>query len=153
MEPVFRRNIRLWNIDQANCFYNGFGAERSWCNFSSWPRSYDPTSILIFWLPPPPKKCLNIMQSFRNFNSLVFLICSVVNKTHPSKCFLCNIKIFLPNENCSIWEFLEHPWNKSLPLCFFWLRWVFIAAHGLCLVAVSGGYSLLRCAGFSLQWL
>ena len=25
--------------------------------------------------------------------------------------------------------------------------------HGLSLVAVSGGYSLLRCAGFSLQWL
>ena len=36
---------------------------------------------------------------------------------------------------------------------FFWLRWVFIAVHGLSLVVVSGGYSLLRCAGFSLQWL
>ena len=36
---------------------------------------------------------------------------------------------------------------------FFWLCWVFIAARGLSLVAASGGYSLLRCAGFSLQWL
>ena len=35
----------------------------------------------------------------------------------------------------------------------FWLCWVFIAAHGLSLVAVSSGYSLLRCAGFSLRWL
>ena len=35
----------------------------------------------------------------------------------------------------------------------FWLRWVFIAVHGLSLVAVSGGYSLLQCASFSLQWL
>ena len=35
---------------------------------------------------------------------------------------------------------------------YFWLRWVFVAARGLSLVAVSGGYSLLRCAGFSLQW-
>ena len=36
---------------------------------------------------------------------------------------------------------------------YFWLRWVFVAAHGLSLVAASGGYSLLWCAGFSLQWL
>ena len=34
-----------------------------------------------------------------------------------------------------------------------WLRWVFVAARGLSLVAASGGYSLLWCAGFSLQWL
>ena len=37
---------------------------------------------------------------------------------------------------------------------FFWLRWVFVAAHGLSLVAASRGYSSLwstgsRCAGFS----
>ena len=31
--------------------------------------------------------------------------------------------------------------------------WVFVAACGLPLVATSGGYSLLQCAGFSLQWL
>ena len=36
---------------------------------------------------------------------------------------------------------------------FFWLRWVFIAAHRLSLVAVSRGHSSLRCAGLSLQWL
>ena len=35
----------------------------------------------------------------------------------------------------------------------FWLRWVFVAARGLSVVAVSGGYSLLWCTGFSLQWL
>ena len=35
---------------------------------------------------------------------------------------------------------------------FFWLHWVFIA-RGLSLVAESGGYSSLRCAGFSLLWL
>ena len=33
----------------------------------------------------------------------------------------------------------------------FWLCWVFVAARGLSLVAASGGYSLLRCAGFSLR--
>ena len=36
---------------------------------------------------------------------------------------------------------------------YFWLHWVFVAAHGLSLVAASGGYSSLWCAGFSLQWL
>ena len=39
---------------------------------------------------------------------------------------------------------------------FFWgggLRWVFIAARRLSLVVASGGYCLLRCAGFSLRWL
>ena len=29
----------------------------------------------------------------------------------------------------------------------------FVAAHGLSLVAVSGGYSSLQCSGFSLWWL
>ena len=38
-------------------------------------------------------------------------------------------------------------------LFFFWLRWVFIAARGLSLVALSGGYSSLWCVGFSLRWL
>ena len=36
---------------------------------------------------------------------------------------------------------------------YFWLRWVFVAARGLSLVAASGGYSSLWCAGFSLWWL
>ena len=35
----------------------------------------------------------------------------------------------------------------------FWLHRVFIAACWLSLVAASGGYSSLRCTGFSLQWL
>ena len=36
---------------------------------------------------------------------------------------------------------------------YFWLCWVFVAVHGLSLVAASRGYSSLRCAGFSLRWL
>ena len=36
---------------------------------------------------------------------------------------------------------------------YFWLHWVFVAACGLSLVAVSRGYSSLQCAGFSLRWL
>ena len=36
---------------------------------------------------------------------------------------------------------------------YFCLCWVFVAAHGFSLLVASGGYSSLRCAGFSLQWL
>ena len=36
---------------------------------------------------------------------------------------------------------------------FFWPRWVFVALCRLSLVAASGGYSSLRCVGFSLRWL
>ena len=36
---------------------------------------------------------------------------------------------------------------------YFWLCWVFIAAHGLSLVAVSGDYSSLCYTGFSSWWL
>ena len=35
---------------------------------------------------------------------------------------------------------------------YFWLCWVFIAVCELSLVAASGGYSSLRCTGFSLRW-
>ena len=50
----------------------------------------------------------------------------------------------------------QPPFPDSLPyrfFFFFWLRWVFVAARGLSLVAASGGYSSLRCVGFSLWWL
>ena len=35
---------------------------------------------------------------------------------------------------------------------YFGLRWVFVAAYRLSLVAASGGYSSLRRVGFSLRW-
>ena len=38
-------------------------------------------------------------------------------------------------------------------IVYFWRRWVFVAVLRLSLVAASRGYSLLQCAGFSLQWL
>ena len=43
--------------------------------------------------------------------------------------------------------------NKFILFIYFWLHRVFVAACGLSLVAASGGYSSLRCAGFSLRWL
>ena len=43
--------------------------------------------------------------------------------------------------------------NLFILFIYFWLFWVFVAVRGLSLVAVSGGYSSLRCADFLLQWL
>ena len=43
--------------------------------------------------------------------------------------------------------------NLFILFIYFWLRWVFVAARRLSLVAASGGYSSLWCAGFSLWWL
>ena len=40
-----------------------------------------------------------------------------------------------------------------LSFIYFWLCWVFLAARRLSLVVASGGYSSLRCTGFSLWWL
>ena len=42
---------------------------------------------------------------------------------------------------------------SSFFIYYFWLCWVFVAAPGLSLVAVSGVYSSSRRASFSLQWL
>ena len=43
--------------------------------------------------------------------------------------------------------------NLFILFIYFWLCWVFLSAHGLSLIAASGGYSSLRCAVFSLWWL
>ena len=52
------------------------------------------------------------------------------------------------------WSIIALQWCVSF--CFVTvnqLYWVFVAVRGLSLVAVSGGYSSLRCTGFSLRWL
>ena len=43
--------------------------------------------------------------------------------------------------------------NQFYLFIYFWLCWVFVAVCKLSLVVESRGYSLLRCAGFSLRWL
>ena len=52
----------------------------------------------------------------------------------------------LPWARASLYSFLI-----NLFIYLVWLLWVFVAAHGLSLVAASRGYSQLRCTGFSLQ--
>ena len=70
--------------------------------------------------------------SSRNLQTLLvtsrsFLVCLFFLKT--SFCYVCSFIYF-----------------------YFWLCWVFAAAHRLSLFAVSGGYSLLPCVGL-LWWL
>ena len=48
---------------------------------------------------------------------------------------------------------LPTPWFCFFVVVVFWLCWVFIAACRFSLIVATEGYSLLRCAGFSLQWL
>ena len=48
-----------------------------------------------------------------------------------------------------VFDFLKNLFIYSFN---FWLQWVFAAARGFSLVAVSRGYSSLRGAGFSLRW-
>ena len=52
--------------------------------------------------------------------------------------------------NCCFQSILMVFFKKKL---YFLLCWVFIAALGLSLVAVRGGYSLVWCVSFPLQWL
>ena len=69
------------------------------------------------------------------------------------------LEIFLLNfgEACFIWEGFAVTYFITLTyiylFIYFWLCWVFVAAHGLSLIAASRGYSSLWCAGFSLWWL
>ena len=59
----------------------------------------------------------------------------------------------LPERSSFLPSFLPPSLPPSLPPFHFWLGWAFVAVRGLSLVAVCGGYSWLRCAGFSLWWL
>ena len=68
------------------------------------------------------------------------------------------LQIFGFSELCGLLNLcykLEIYFKKFFLILFiyFWLCWVFVAVRGLSLVAVSGGYSSLRFARFSLRWL
>ena len=51
------------------------------------------------------------------------------------------------------WQFFFNKFIYLYLFIYFWLCWVFVVVRRLSLVVASRGYSLLRCAGFSLQWL
>ena len=82
---------------------------------------------------------LNNFLTTYNSNELAFHV--FIIKRHVSAIISCLFNWLRPMRDTLVFVF------------FFWQRWVFVGACGLSLVAASGGYSSLRCAGFSLRWL
>ena len=56
------------------------------------------------------------------------------------------------SDNFGYFSFLKNKFILFIYL-FIWLRWVFLDARRLSLVAASGGYSSLWHVGFSVRWL
>ena len=111
---------------------------------------------LSFLIPYP--SCFNLLFSFSGFililKPFIFVCLSVkyqhccyfswvllqMHFNHPLGNFRCSLSV--ASIYISFWFFF-----------FFWLCWVFVAVCGLSLVVARGGYSSLRCVGFSLRWL
>ena len=68
--------------------------------------------------------------------------------THKLRMVFIYLFIFKEGYKSSFFFF-----NLFTLFIYFWRHWVFVATCGLSLVAASGGYSLLRCTGFSLLCL
>ena len=93
----------------------------------------------------------------------------LANLTFPLACFIVLSNLTLcPLQNSFLLFFFNYEIHRILLLSnilgfgflflinlfiYFWLSWIFVAAHGLSLVVASRGYSSLLCVGFSLQWL
>ena len=105
-----------------------------------------------------------IILSVRKFARGVILFSTAWKKTHthtnffPSKpCYTVQVCMWFRGQMKEMWDLLKiNVFIYCLFIClfiYFWLRWVFVAALVLPLAAASGGYSSLRCTGFSLWWL
>ena len=81
--------------------------------------------------------------SLLNFQSLL----SLVADSFLLRNLVVSVTASSPLSGCKCFFFF---FNK---FTYFWLHQVFAAAHGLSLVAASGGYSSLRHVGFSLRGL
>ena len=99
--------------------------------------------------------CISVCLQL-NFKSPHLYIEVSYKGTSKGKPGLSNLSNFFESVSMNelkIPEFLFLFLQLIIYLFYFWLRWVFVAARGLSLVVVSGGYSSLRYVGFSLWWL
>ena len=88
---------------------------------------------------------------------VLIYISLITNDVEHLLMYLLAICIHISSLGKCLFKYFDH-FLIALFFCFiylfiyFWLRWVFVAAHRLSLVAESGDHSLLQCTGFSLQW-
>ena len=87
------------------------------------------------------------------FFSIVNSTCYVVVKSVDAKPQIWRNRNLLYRGLIKSFVFLKNIFIYLFIYLFIWLCWVFVAARGLSLVAASGSYSSLCCAGSSLQWL
>ena len=105
------------------------------CSLTSFQMYHSAALTVVIMFPP------TLLLSLQYFCTLSTLFCGLMFQLTPrpdkdKRAF--NLFVFVVFINLFI---------------YFWLCWVSIAARGLSLVAASRSYSLLQCAGFSLQWL
>ena len=87
----------------------------------------------------------------RYFHLLCWAFVELIqSEKYPSGKFSYVISLIIP---WSVFFFLINFFKNIYLFIYLWLHWVFVAVHSLSLVAASGGYSSLRCMGFSLRWL
>ena len=131
------------------------------------PSSLDLITMSVFTRAFEQRKTAYIFKLFILFSSICFLYLSLSHSnpvvslrsfhldpgTFQLILFLSTtFLISRANEHCYILAKLFY-FGRILFFFNFWLRWVFVAARGLSLVAARGGYSLLRCGSFLLRWL
>ena len=110
-------------------------------------------------LPP------SLSHPYRSSQSMELIsLCYAAASRQPSilhlVVYICHCYSLTSSYNFSLMSF-QHLFlffNKFIYLfiylfIYFWLCWVFVSVRRLSLVAASGGYSSLQCAGFSLSWL
>ena len=100
--------------------------------------------------------CWSFCGYLRSFCSKLYFIFSLFWDTFPFQATR-----YFPSYPENVWVptcFQEDCMCVCMYVCMYvfiygWLRWVFVAARGLSLVAANRGYSSLQCTGFSLRWL
>ena len=94
-------------------------------------------------------QCLIFVKSYLDLGNSSVFMCRIV-LPHPQINMLKSCTSSILECGC-IWR--QGLFKNFYLFIYFWLCWVFIAAHRLSLVATSGCYTSLQCVGFSLWWL
>ena len=84
---------------------------------------------------------LPLPVTFTPSQFMIMIIDNNYNSRHPNMIKNKDIELFAVVFFFLIYLFI-----------YFWLCWIFVAAHRLSLVVASGAYSSLRYVGFSLWW-